>query len=140
MSKDTIVRWSGVPIALGGLLWLFPWAGWFVEVGDRATFVMTLAGLLLVVVGIVGLERRLANSGATNRAAYGLSLLGTGLVMASAVGGLLTGASRSGGEDMGSLAISLLAGMLGLIVGIGGLGLTTQRMKALGRYSFAPLL
>jgi hypothetical protein len=60
--------------------------------------------------------------------------------MASAVGGLATGATRSGGEDMGFLAIPLFAGMLGLIAGIGGLGLTTQRQKALGRYSFAPLL
>jgi len=141
MSTDRIVRWGGIAAAVGGLVWLFPWTGW-VEVGDAAGFALAVIGLLLVMIGLIGLQRRLADNGsATYRPAYGLALLGAVLVVASAVGGLLTGASMRGSDnDMGVLAIFLFAGMLALIAGIAGMGLTTLRQKALGRFSFAPLL
>jgi hypothetical protein len=139
MSIEKLGRWSGLAAAIGGPLWLFPWSGWLTEVSDSAGFVIALVGLLLVMIGLIGLNRRIASGpGASGGPTFRVAQLGVGLVMASAVGGLATGASLSGGAPI--LAVVLFAGMVAMIVGTSGMGRITWKQKALGRSSFAPLL
>ena len=40
MFAEKFDRWGGLAAAVGGPLWLFPWTGWFIEVGDAAGFLM----------------------------------------------------------------------------------------------------
>lgn len=145
MLMDRIDRWSGLAAAAGGLLWLFPWARWPFEVSDRAGFFLAIVGLLLVIVGLTGLYRRLtAGQSSMAKPAFGLAVTGAALIMASAIGGLVTNVSLSGIDSPSGvpilLPILLFGGMLLAILGIAGMGLVTLRQKALGRFSFAPLL
>lgn len=141
MSMARLDRWSGLAAAVGGVLWLFPWTGWFVEVDDTAGFLMAIAGLLLVMIGFVGLNRRIGDDQSRSaRLAFAAALLGAGLVMASALAGLLTGASRTAPDIAPMLAVLLFGGVLIMILGLGGMGVIALRQKALGPFSFAPLL
>jgi len=146
MLMEQIDRWSGPAAALGGLVWLFPWARWPVEVSDATGFLMAIVGLLLVIVGLTGLYRRLLATGqsAMTKPAFGLAVFGAALVMSSAIAGLATNASLSGIDSPSGapilLPILLFGGMLLTILGIAGMGLVIIKQRALGRFSFAPML
>ncbi len=136
MSGETVVRWSGPAAAIGGGLWLLPWSGWMGGISDPIRLLLSLAGLLLVAVGLNGLYRRLrAIRG--SRPAFGTALAGLLLLVGTSVAGLmLTGA---GAETPAVIMGLIFAGAFAMLLGIAAMGVLTLSGRVLGPWSFSPL-
>lgn len=138
MSNDFISRWSGPAAAVGGILWLLPWTRW-INFDDTFGFLVAIVGLILVALGLLGLQRRLPHEeGARNGLFFAVAIIGVLAVLVSALGGILTGAALTGGASY--LAILLGGGILLILIGLAGMGMSILSAKALGRFSFMPLL
>lgn len=142
MTNENTLRWSGLAAASGGILWLLPWTGWLGEIESSTGFLMALVGILLVAIGLFGLYQRLPAGGRSNghTIAFGAALAGDLMIMASAIGGLLSGASFTAAGQYPILAALLGAGILLITLGLAGMGIMAISAKALGALSFAPLL
>jgi hypothetical protein len=97
---------------------------------------------LLIAIGLFGLYRSLSAGGQSGRktALFGVALAGELMLLASAIGGLLIGASMNDPGINPILAVLLGAGLLVMVIGLAGMGIVAISEKALGALSFAPLL
>lgn len=136
------VPWSGVAAAAGGLLWTAtPWAQAAV-LGDRpyvasAFDVASLAGLLLMAVGLVGVRAAFGpRYGRPGRVGVGATAAGVALVAAPTLRSVLRFAAAgfravpATGEDPAGLVVTWTT-ILGLGLAVGGagaLGLALRRL------------
>lgn len=135
------VPWSGVAAAAGGLLWTAtPWAQAAV-LGDRpyvasAFDVASLAGLLLMAVGLVGVRAAFGpRYGRPGRVGVGATAAGVALVAAPTLRSVLRFAAASfravpaTGEDPAGLVVTwaTLLGLTLAVCGAGALGVALRR-------------
>ncbi len=135
MLENKLARWSGPAAAAGGVLWLLPWSGWLGDIGDLVRLLMSLPGLLLIAVGLVGLHRCIAGGG--NRGStlgFGMALIGLLLIISPVVATLITGV-----EESDAPPVLVIAGVIIMVLGMVAMGIITISRKALGALSFVPL-
>ncbi len=135
MLENKLARWSGPAAAAGGVLWLLPWSGWLGDIGDLVRLLMSLPGLLLIAVGLVGLHRCIAVGG--NRGStlgFGMALIGLLLIISPVVATLITGV-----EESDAPPVLVIAGVIIMVLGMVAMGIITISRKALGALSFVPL-
>jgi hypothetical protein len=136
MPVEKLERWSGLAAALGGALFVFLvlslyLSSWPAEV---IAVVLLLAIYLLWAIALTGLYRRLpAASHPGNKVTFaiaGISLLLTG------IGFLILHFT----DSVGIVSMAYIAGYPGMGLGIAGMGIIALRYRALGAWSFVPLL
>ncbi|MFN2135902.1 MAG: hypothetical protein ACK2UK_08105 [Candidatus Promineifilaceae bacterium] len=133
MYNENLSRLSAPAVAFGGLLWLLPWV---TNLNQSIQFILTIPALILTGLGLVGLSAR-SQSGAEDGRSLALTagLLGLLLIMASAVGGLVTGVESNSAVPV-IIRAFLGIGMLLFVLGLTGLSIAVSQRKALGDWSF----
>lgn len=131
------VRWSGVAVTIGGIIWLMPWflpwTGWQNEMSETSQLLLSLLGLLLVPLGLAGLCLRLRASGSrVSTPAFGMVLTGLIIVISPVVIGLVN-------EPADRLFPLVIVGIIILVLGLVVMGVISLSRQAFGALSFSPL-
>ena len=67
MPQNKYVRWSGMAVTTGGIIWLIPWflpwTDWSGEMSETSQLLMSLPSLILVALGLAGLHLHLRGRG-----------------------------------------------------------------------------
>jgi hypothetical protein len=133
MPVEKLDRWTGLAAALGGALIVF--VMFFIDQLQDAEFVLlsvvVIGMFLLWAIALAGLYRRLpAASHPGNKVTFAIAELS---LLLSMIGLLIMPLAELGGT-------MIFIGYFGLGLGIAGMGIIALRYRALGGWSFTPLL